>query len=64
MAPCDADGNVSVDVEPARMWTCADKPKGDYYSFTQFAHRLNGVDAGMREPLASDSRWVVSRVAL
>jgi hypothetical protein len=56
MVPCDSEGNPVVDAEPTRMWTCNAKPKGDYYSFTEFAHKLNACEAGMREPLPSDSR--------
>jgi hypothetical protein len=58
MVPCDEEGNVVEGQEPTRMWTCNEKPKGDYYTFTNFAHQLNGCE-GMREPLPSDSRWVV-----
>lgn len=29
--PCDEAGNALPDKEPVRMWTCAEKPKGDYY---------------------------------
>ena len=56
MAPCDVDGNVAEDITPTRMWTCADKPADDYYSFTEFAHKLCASQADMREPLPSDSR--------
>ncbi len=42
-------------VRTCRLWTCADKPKGDYYSFTKYAHALNS-SANVRKPLPSDSR--------
>lgn len=28
---CDAEGEALVDVEPRRVWTNNEKPKGDYY---------------------------------
>ncbi len=55
MVKCDAQGNPLQGAAPTRMWTCNEKPKGDYYSFTQFAHKLNGCE-GLCVPLPSDSR--------
>ncbi len=55
MVPCDAEGNALPDAEPKRLWTCNEKPKGDYYTFTNYAHQLNS-SKGVRKPLPSDSR--------
>lgn len=63
MAVCDADGMVAPDVEPIRLWTCEAKPKGDYYSFTNYAHKLNSSE-GIKTPLPSDSRRRPDRAAL
>lgn len=57
MVKCDEEGNVAADATVTRMWTCNEKPKGDYYTFTNFAHMLNSSD-GIRVPLPSDSRSV------
>uniref|UniRef100_A0A7S0RQA2 Oxysterol-binding protein n=1 Tax=Chlamydomonas leiostraca TaxID=1034604 RepID=A0A7S0RQA2_9CHLO len=63
MVKCDAEGNVPADATPTRLWTCNEKPKNDYYSFTNFAHKLNSSD-GIRVPLPSDSRRRPDRAAL
>ncbi|PNW85958.1 hypothetical protein CHLRE_03g199759v5 [Chlamydomonas reinhardtii] len=52
---CDAEGVPLPDEPVKRLWTCAAKPVGDYYSFTTFAHKLNSSE-GIRAPLPSDSR--------
>eukprot|EP00798_Chlamydomonas_sp_ICE-L_P000467 gene467-1873_t len=44
MVPCDLDGEPVPDVMPRRLWTCTDKPAGDYYSFTKFAHTLSSCE--------------------
>lgn len=53
---CDAAGVPLTGAQVKRLWTCAPKPANDYYSFTQFAHKLNSSE-GIRTPLPSDSRW-------
>jgi len=63
MVPCDEEGNPVPDAQLKRLWTCTEKPKGDYYSFTQFAHKLNEC-GGIRTPLPSDSRRRPDRSAL
>jgi hypothetical protein len=63
MVPCSEGGEAIPDQDPVRMWTCSEKPKGDYYSFTKFAHKLNRID-GARAPLPSDSRRRPDRSAL
>lgn len=60
---CDEAGEPLPNEKPTRMWTCADKPVGDYYGFTNFAHKLNGCD-DLNEPLLSDSRRRPDRSAL
>jgi hypothetical protein len=55
MVRCDAEGNPLPDAKVVRQWTCNPKPANDYYSFTHFAHKLNGCE-GMFVPLPSDSR--------
>lgn len=56
MVRCDQEGNPLPNAKVVRMWTCTPKPANDYYSFTNFAHKLNGCE-GMFVPLPSDSRW-------
>jgi hypothetical protein len=55
MIPCDEAGEPLPKEKPTRMWTCNEKPAGDYYGFTYFAHKLNGCSE-MKDPLPSDSR--------
>lgn len=55
---CSADGEALSGATPTRLWTCNAKPSGHYYGFTKFAERLNS-GAGIKTPLASDSRWVL-----
>lgn len=57
MVKCNEDGSVPEGLQPRRLWTCTEKPKSDYYSFTHFAHKLNSSE-GIRMPLPSDSRCV------
>lgn len=57
MQPCDpTTGEPVPDVLPRRLWICTEKPKGDYYSFTSYAHKLSQCDGLKRPPLPSDSR--------
>mmetsp|Transcript_11385 Transcript_11385/g.19976 ORF Transcript_11385/g.19976 Transcript_11385/m.19976 type:complete len:456 (-) Transcript_11385:826-2193(-) len=63
MVRCDAAGEPLPDVEPQRMWTCTEKPKGDYYSSTHYANKLNSSE-GIKVPLPSDSRRRPDRAAL
>lgn len=64
MEPCDEDsGEPLPGSAPKRMWTCNERPKGDYYSFTKFAHKLSECE-GIRDPLPSDSRRRPDRSAL
>lgn len=69
---CDCvpvDDQGGEDVEPdevgpvERLWTCKDKPEGEYYGRTYFALRL-GACSGIPEPLQSDSRRRPDRSAL
>ncbi|GLI60079.1 hypothetical protein VaNZ11_002110 [Volvox africanus] len=60
---CDASGAPQAGAEVLRMWTCTPKPVNDYYSFTQFAHRLNSSE-DIRAPLPSDSRRRPDRAKL
>ena len=56
MVPCDDSGAPLAGKQPTRMWTCTEKPKGDYYSFSYFTHKISSAE-NIREPLPSDSRW-------
>jgi hypothetical protein len=53
---CDSEGNPIPDAPVKRLWECTPKPANDYYSFTQYAHKLNSSE-GIRTPMASDSRY-------
>lgn len=61
---CDPEGEPLPGTDARRIWTCTPKPQGDWYGFTQFAHKLNGCDFLRRAPLASDSRRRLDRAAL
>lgn len=61
---CDAEGNKVDGSETVRVWQCSPKPEPlCKYGFTKFAkHLCSG--AGVRRPLASDSRRRPDRAAL
>lgn len=63
MVPCDDSGAPLAGQQPTRMWTCTEKPKGDYYSFSYFTHKISSSE-NIREPLPSDSRRRPDRSAL
>lgn len=63
MTPCGADGEPDAAIQPLRMWTCREKPEGDFYGFTHFAKAMNAVEGQLR-PLPSDSRRRSDRAAL
>ncbi|CAG9465360.1 unnamed protein product [Pedinophyceae sp. YPF-701] len=54
LAPCDEGGAVEAGAEK-RIWQASEKPAGDKYAFTHFAHKLNSAK-GLAALLPSDGR--------
>lgn len=59
---CDEEGDPLPDAEKLHLWKCNEKPEGDKYAFTHFAHKLMSSEG--LNPLPSDSRRRKDRLAL